>query len=145
MTDEIDSEVPTTFWIYSGAALVWNAIGLYAYWSFVTSPPQGNPAFTEAQQGFFAAMPGWVTSAYAIAVTAGTLGSVFLLLRKRWAYPAFIVSLLGVVAQNFHGFVLANALELFGAGATILPSLVFIVGAVLIIYSRNASARGWLS
>lgn len=143
MSDENTNGVPTSFWIYSGAALFWNLIGLYSYYTFVSTPRVGNPAYTEAQQAFFAAAPTWATAAYAIAVTFGTLGCIFLLMRKNWAFPAFIISLLGVVAQNFHGFVLSNALEAFGTQALILPSIVFVVGVLLILYSRSVQSKDW--
>ena len=31
MSDENNNAIPTSFWIYSGAALFWNLIGLYLY------------------------------------------------------------------------------------------------------------------
>ena len=143
MTDENNNGAPTSFWIYSGAALVWNLIGFWSYYNSVTNPPTGNPAFTEAQQAFFAATPSWVTGAFAIAVTAGTLGSIFLLMRKSWALPTFVVSILGVIVQNGYAFGVAGALDVFGGQALVLPSIVFVVGVLLILYSRAVQTKDW--
>ena len=144
MSDEnTGNGVPTSFWIYGGAALVWNLIGLWSFINSISNPATGNPAFTEAQQAFFAGTPSWVTGAFAVAVIAGTLGSVFLLLRKNWAYPTFVVSIIGVIAQNSYAFGVAGALEVFGGQALVLPSIVFVVGVLLIFYSRAVRAKSW--
>ena len=144
MSEEIKNAPPNSFWVYSGGALAWNLIGLFAFYTFVTTPPAGNPAFTAAQQEFLTSTPAWATGAYGLAVIAGVMGSVSLLLRKSWATPLFIVSLVAVIVQNIHGFVISNAIEVWGAGAIIMPTVVLIVAIALIFYSRTASAKGWL-
>ena len=144
MSEQIDNGVPTSFWVFSGAALAWNALGLVIYYQHVTMNPEGNPAFTEAQQQFFLATPTWATAAYGLAVTAGVLGSVALLLRRSWAFVLFVLSLAGVVAQNLHAFGIANAVETFGTSSVILPAMIFVVAVLLVFYSRSARTRGWL-
>lgn len=144
MSDLLDSKPTTTFWIVGGAALVWNLIGVVFYYSHVTMTPDALAGFTAAQQEFFNTTPTWATSAYAIAVNAGVLGSLLLLLRKSWAVPLFALSLLGIVVQNFHAFVLANGLEVWGSSGIALPAIVIVIGVALLIYSRGAKAKGWL-
>jgi hypothetical protein len=141
----LDSRPTTSFWIIGGAALVWNLIGLVFYYSHVTMTPEALAGFTPEQQAFFTGTPMWATSAYAIAVTAGVLGSLFLLLRKAWAVPLFVVSLLAIVVQNFYSFALARGLEVWGASGAIFPSIVVVVGIALVWYSRQAKAQRWLS
>jgi hypothetical protein len=145
MSDVLNGKPATSFWIIGGAALVWNLIGLLFYYNSVTMTPEALSAFTEAQQEFLGSTPAWATSAYAIAVTAGVLGSLFLLLRRSWAIPLFVLSLLGVLVQDLHAFVLGNALEIWGANALILPAIVIVIAAALIWYSRRAKDKGWLS
>ena len=145
MSDEIQNDLPSSFWVYSGGALVWNLIGLFMYYMFVTTPQEDNPAYTELQQAALSEMPSWATGAYGLAVTAGVLGSLFLLLRKSWALPMFVVSLVAIVAQDFYWFAIADAMEAWGNQAAIMPSIVLIVGIALIFYSRTAKAKGWLT
>ncbi len=144
MSDLLDSRPTTNFWIVGGAALVWNLIGLVLYYQHVTMTPEAMAGFTEAQKEFFNTMPVWATSAYAIAVNAGVLGSLFLLLRKSWAVPLFVLSLLGIVVQNFNAFLLANGLDVWGSSGIALPAVVIVVAVALLIYSRGAKDKGWL-
>jgi len=146
MSDVIlDSRPTTSFWIVGGAALVWNLIGLVFYYSHVTMTPEALAGFSPEQQEFFTATPTWATSAYAIAVNAGVLGSLFLLLRKAWAVPLFILSLAGIIVQDIYSFVLANGLEVWGTSGIILPAIVIVIAVALLMYSRTAKERGWVS
>jgi len=145
MSDLLDGRPATSFWIIGGAALVWNLIGLVFYYSHVTMSPEALAGFSEAQQEFFNTTPTWATSAYAIAVNAGVLGSLFLLLRKAWAVPLFILSLAGIIVQNLDAFVLRGAMEVWGSEGIYLPAIVVVVSVALVWYSRQAKDRGWLS
>jgi hypothetical protein len=146
MSEFINDQPPTSFWVFSGAALVWNLIGLVFYYGQVTMSPETAATLTAAQQEFFEATPTWATSAHAIAVTFGVLGSLLLLFRKSWAVPVFAISFVGIVVQDVHAFVIGNALEVFGSGnALILPSIVLVIGAALIWYSLSAKKKGWLT
>ena len=146
MSDLVLNEKPTTtFWIFGGAALVWNLIGLVAYISSVTISPEALAKMTAEAQAFYSGTPKWATAAFALAVNAGVLGSLFLLLRKSWAVPLFVLSLVAVVVQNVDAFMLRNAYGLSGINGVVLPALVFIVAVLLLIYSRNVQERGWLT
>jgi hypothetical protein len=100
---------------------------------------------TEAQQEFLLATPVWATSAFAIAVNAGVLGSILLLLRKSLAVPVFVISLLGIVLQDLDAFVLRNAYSILGVGSLIIPSMVFVIGVAILLYARAARRSGWLN
>jgi hypothetical protein len=141
----LDSKPTTTFWIIGGAALVWNLIGLVAYVSSVTISPEAMAKMTIEQQAFYSGTPTWATAAFAVAVNAGVLGSLFLLLRKAWAVPMFVLSLVAIVAQNIDAFVLRDAYGLSGINGVILPALIFGVAVALLIYSRGVKEQRWLT
>ena len=90
---EVSVAPPRSYWIISGLALVWNLIGLAAYVSQVTMTDEALRLLPDAQREFMAATPAWATAAFAVATTAGVLGSLLLLLRNSWAVPLFLVSL----------------------------------------------------
>ena len=77
-------------------ALLWNALGCAAYLSDVMLTPEDLAAMSTADQAIYAARPAWAVAASAFAVWGGALGSIGLILRKRWATPVLIVSLAGV-------------------------------------------------
>ena len=146
MSDIVLNDKPTTtFWIIGGAALVWNLIGLVAYISSVTISPEAMAKMTMEQQAFYSETPTWATAAFALAVNAGELGSLFLLLRKSWAVPMFVLSLVAIIAQNIDAFILRDAYSLSGINGVILPALIFAVAVGLVIYSRGVKEQRWLN
>ena len=146
MSDIVLNDKPTTtFWIIGGAALVWNLIGLVAYISSVTVSPEAMAKMTVEQQAFYSGTPTWATAAFALAVNAGVLGSLFLLLRKAWAVPMFVLSLVAIIAQNIDAFILRDAYSLSGINGVILPALIFVVAVALVISSRGVKEQRWLN
>lgn len=142
--DAQQTSLPTSFWVFSCAAMVWNLLLLVIYYQHVTTEFTNNPAFTEAQQEFLTSTPVWVSAAYGTAVTFGILASAALLLRSSWAVVLYAISLAGVVAQDIYAFGIADAMSKFGPSSAVLPALIFIVAVLLIVYSRSAARKGWL-
>ncbi|MDX1315550.1 MAG: hypothetical protein R3356_08615, partial [Eudoraea sp.] len=90
--------------------------------------------------------PAWVTAAYAIAVWGGLLGCIALLIRKRWARPLLLVSLLGVVAQTSYNLFATNAVEIYGQGmGLLLPLFVVVIAILLVLIAKIADRKQWLS
>ena len=146
MSEIPNNELPTSFWIIGGVFLLWNFLGLMIYYDQVTmSPEMLADTFNAQQQAFLENMPLWATSAYAIAVTAGVIASLLLLVRNALALPLFVVSLAGVIVQNINSFVVSNGLEVWGSSALYLPTLVLVLCIAEIWYSRSAKAKGWLT
>jgi len=66
-------------------------------------------------------------------------------LRKALAVPMFLISLVAVLVQNAHAFLLANGLEVWGAGGLVLPAVIIAITVALLLYARSAKAKNWLS
>jgi len=145
MSEELDSNPATMFWVIGAAALVWNSIGMMFYYVQVTMTTDVVTTFPENQQAFFNNMPAWATSAHGLAVTAGVLGSAALLLRSAWAVPLFVASLIGILVQNIHAFLLADGLEVFGVAGAALPVIVIVIAIALVMYSRSAKSKGLIA
>jgi uncharacterized membrane protein (DUF106 family) len=134
---------PVWFWIISIIALVWHLMGVNAYLQQAYRTDAFTSMLNADQLSAINDMPAWVTGAFAVAVFAGALGCIALLLRKKWARTIFSLSLLGVVIQMIHHLLISNYNELFGP--PIMPSLAIIVLLFLIWYSKRANAKGWIS
>jgi hypothetical protein len=145
MSDENQSAVPRSFWIIAGVALVWNLLGVGAYFSHVMMTEEAIMQLPEAEQMLYQDLPAWATAAFAVAVFGGALGCLLLLLRKALATPVFILSLAGIVVQMYHSFAIANTMEVYGPGSTVMPAMVLVIGILLVWYARHATARGWIS
>jgi hypothetical protein len=135
---------PTWFKVVAVLALLWNLLGCFAFFSDLRLTPDDLARLPEAQQALYAARPGWALAATAIAVFGGALGSIGLLLRKKWALPVFVLSLLGIVVQDLGLFLLADGARLAGAVAVMMQAVVLAVGIGLVMLSRKGISRGWL-
>jgi len=144
MAEERAVEPPRSFWIISGLALLWNLLGLATYLMYVKMTDEALAALPDAERMLYENTPEWVTAMYAIAVTAGTLGSGFLLLRKSWAVPVLLVSLIAVLVQAAYTLFMSSAVEVLGAQAAIMPLVVVVIAAFLVWYARNSRERGWI-
>jgi hypothetical protein len=145
-TDFVDSKPPMTFWLISGAALIWNLFGLMVYYMQVSATPEQLAAgYSPEQVAMIESTPVWATSAFAVAVTTGVLGSLMLLFRKSLALPFFVVSLVAVLIQNVHSYVLNDAYAVFGMTPVYIQATIVVIGIFLIFYSMSAKKRRWLS
>ena len=134
----------TWFWVVSAIALVWNLMGVMAYMTQVMLSPEAIQAMPENERALRESTPAWATSAFAIAVWGGALGSILLLLRRKIATPILILSFVGVLVQMAHAFFMSNSIEVYGPGGMVMPIMVLIFGAFLIWFSRKATANGWM-
>lgn len=124
-------------------ALLWNLLGASAYLMDVTLSPEAVAKMGEAQRTMYASRPSWFVLAYASAVWFGVAGSLALLRRKRWAKPLFLVSLLGLIAQDVALFsrpeVRADLMVI------LLQGLVLVFAASLLMLSRKSEREAWVT
>ncbi len=136
---------PWHLWLIGVLALLWNSVGAFDYLMTETRNASHMGSFTPEQLAFFYSLPKWVVSTWALSVWGGVLGSMLLLLRKRWAVPVFGLSLVTMLLTSFHNFVLSNGLAVMGgAGALVFTGLIFVVAVALLIYARNLARNGVL-
>ncbi len=134
---------PAWFWIVGVLMLLWNGVGVMAYVGEAMMPADALQALPEAQRTLILGRPAWATAAYAVAVFGGVAGCL-LLIRRRSAIAVLALSLLGVLVQMGHAFLLADAFRLVGPGGTVLPALVLAGAFFLLWFARHARAKGWL-
>mgnify|MGYP003616527288 FL=1 len=135
---------PMSFRVVAVVALLWNLFGLFSFYTNVTATPAVIASWPEAQQQIAAATPRWVFVAFAIATICGVLGSLGLLLGKRWAVPVLLLSLLAILVQFGSIYAITPTSALTGVGGAILPLCIALFGLFLWSYAGKAAARGWL-
>ena len=136
--------VPMWYRIVAVVALLWNLLGCLAFAMDLRMTPEDVAALPEAQQALYAARPGWAVVATAVAVIGGALGCVGLLLGRKWAFVLLLLSLAGILAQDYGLFVLADGASLAGPMAVIMQAIALAVGIGLVLLGRKGIARGWL-
>lgn len=135
---------PTWFWVVSVIALLWNLVGVMNYLMQAFNQVALLESMNQAQREAFEGIPAWATAAFAVAVFSGTIGCIGLLVRKKWARPLFIISLIAAVAQFIHWLFISNAVEAFGPSTYAMPVIVILIGLYLISFSKKGITKGWL-
>ena len=143
MSDKI--EIPKWFKVTAIIALVWNLLGLMAFVSHIMMTPEMISELPTQEQTLYKEIPMWATAAFALAVIAGTLGCLLLVLKKAMAKEVLIASVLGVVVQNIHSFFVIDSMAVYGAASVIMPMMVFIIGVALVLLANKAEKHEWLS
>jgi len=138
------TKAPKWFMIVAIIALVWNLLGVVAYMMQVTMSPEALNELPEAERLMYENIPVWVTSAFAFAVFGGSLGSLALVLKKKFAIPLFTISLLGVLIQMYYTFFMTNFTEITESSNVIMSVLVIVIAIALLVLSRSAAKKNWI-
>ena len=135
---------PWHLWLVGILGLLWNLVGAYDYLMTQTQNGSYMSQFTPEQLEYFYGFPTWVVAFWALAVWGGVLGTLLLLLRKRFAVGVFLVSLLSMIVTSVYNFFLSDGLQVMGSGALAFSGLIFIVALGLWLYARALARRGVL-
>ena len=139
------SKTPRHLWIVGVIALLWSMVGAFDYLATQLELESYMSQFTQEQLDYFYGFPKWATSVWAIAVWGSVVGSVGLLLRRKWAVWAFAVALAGLVLSSIYSLVLSNGAEIMGTGGTVFTLVIFIVAIFLLVYARRQARAGALT
>ena len=144
------NRIPKSYWIISVIATIWNAMGFYTFFTEYNlwKNPEARESFGElaAQYGpIYDATPGWIYVVFAVAVATGLLGSIGLLLKKKWSILFFLISLIAVLIQFSHNVLATNLIEVMGASAVVMPLVVIAIAAYLFYYARRNAGKGILT
>ena len=130
--------------IISYTAIAWNFLGLLAFIMQQLMTDEMIKSLPQAEQELYTSLPAWYVIAYGLAVFAGFLGSIFLLLRKKLSVTLFLVSLIGIFVQTFYTFFMSNTFAVYGYRSAILPLFVIILAIFLYSYSKRLLQEGYL-
>ena len=143
MNDLIGNRPPAWFWVVAVLGLLWELFGVAQYLMHVGVLPDA-AEMSEAERSLMQSSPVWVTGLFAVAVFAGAVGALGLLLRKRWARPLLILSLVAVTLQ-FGGWLLTtDAIAVIGPSVFVMPAIIVLVAILLAWVASAGVQRGWL-
>lgn len=135
--------VPAWYWAAAIAALLFELLGCYFYLAEVRMTAEEIAALPLDQSAMLAARPSWYYAAFGTAVWVGLAGTVGLLLRRAWAVPALLVSLIAVIVQ-FSAIFIVPEMRTVTSDALLGPVVVIIVCYGILNLSQLAKRRGWL-
>lgn len=138
------ASTPGRLWLVGMISLLWTGSGALHY----VMIRRGGDAYmramgaSDAQIAQFHAMPDWALFAWGLGIWAAAAGSVLLLLRLKLAFPAFLLSLAGVLAGAVYSYGLVRAASSLTAQAIGMSVLVAAVALFLAWYAGfEARAR----
>lgn len=142
MTD-MTVKTPWHLWAMGAVALLWNAFGGYDYVMTQTNNAAYLAQFTAEQRAYFDSYPMWMEADWAIGVWGGVLGALLLLLRSKWAFHAFLASLIAFAVSVVYGQ-MSGGSALMGTTGMVFSGLIFVLGLVFVMYSRMMTRKGVL-
>lgn len=139
--DRTDTKPPAWYWLAAVAALLFEGAGAYLFANSLMLDPASLPL---DQRAVFDATPQWMTIAWGVAIGAGVLGAVALVIRRRLAEPLLLVSLLAVVVQFSGLFLVRQLRELTPEDHLIVPVVILLLAYAIWQMAKLAKRRGWL-
>lgn len=140
-----ETKIPVWFWVIAIFFLLWNIMGVFSFFGHTFISDESLAKLPEKERELYGDYPFWTTIVFAIAVFGGIIGSLGLILKKKWCKKAFIISLCAIVPQMVHNVFFTKSMEVYGPEQTaIMPILVVIFGIFLIWFSNFSINRNWL-
>ncbi|RLD55753.1 MAG: hypothetical protein DRJ01_16200 [Bacteroidetes bacterium] len=138
-------KIPKWFWAVAIFFLLWNIMGLLSFFSHTFISDEALAALPANERELYDDYPMWTTIIFAIAVLGGFLGAVFLVLKKKWAKMAFIISLLAIIPQMIHNVFFTKSIEVYGQVETAtMPAILVIFSIFLVWFSMLGIKKHWL-
>ena len=123
------------------ASLLFMLLGCVVYLMDVTANPADLPLDKRAA---LEAQPLWVVAANAIAVWAGALGALMLVLRRRLAESLLLVSLVAVLAWLAGLLLVPRLREALGTDDIAVAIVITLIVWTIYWFARHSRQRGWL-
>ena len=142
MDDEY-SPRPIAAWfiIAAVASLLFMGFGVVSFLMHLFADPNSMPL---DQRAAYLAEPVWVKIAYGVAVFAGLGGAILLVMRRRLAEWALLVSLIAVLIW-LAGLILVSPLrENMSANDLLVAIMVTALTWTIYWFARHSRQRGWL-
>jgi hypothetical protein len=139
-------KVPAWFWIVTILLVLWEAMGCFACVSQIRLGAAAMGTVDDWSLKYYAALPVWYNTVYAVATFGGLLGGLALLARNRWSMALFWISFAAVIVMFGYAFAATDLIAHKGL-AQVLPFPLFIaaVGAFSIWFAGYTVRKGWIA
>ncbi|MED5526360.1 MAG: hypothetical protein VX447_16620 [Pseudomonadota bacterium] len=134
---------PLWFTVFAWVMVMWNLLGVATFALHALSKPELGRLPPE-HQALYASEPWWSVLAFGVAVVAGLAGAGALMLGRRQAFGCYLVSLAGVLVQQFYSFGVADSLKVLGTGSLAMPLFVLVLTLAQLLVAKLAGKRGWV-
>ena len=121
-------------------------MGIASFYFHVFITDEALALLPENERALYGEYPMWTSIVFAIAVFGGALGTLGLLMKRKWAKPLLVLSLIAIVIQMSHSLFLTESMVVYGvAEAVTMPILVVLIAIYEILLANKAIRNGWIS
>jgi hypothetical protein len=138
------SKAGWVYWLLAIIATLFGLMGLVDWSMTITRNEAYLGDFPPEMIDWVLALPQWRLALWAITVISGLAGGVFLLLRRAWAGPAWMLNVLTMIAGLGHDLLLTNGFEMYGLGGTAFSFALILASGFFWWWSARAKSRGLL-
>ncbi len=128
-------ETGPLFWVIAIVVLVWNGMGAASF--IMQLVPAGLEGMPDKYRVVVEGRPVWATVAFGFEAAASVLGALGLLLRRSWAYSAFVVAFLALLVRLFHAAPVQVAGGQFTLGEMVLTVVMPIAISMVLVWFSN--------
>jgi hypothetical protein len=121
--------------------LLFESAGAFLFANSLTLDPATLPL---DQRAVYDATPQWMTIAWAVAITTGLIGAVGLLMRRRFAEPSLLISVIAVAVQFSGIFLVKQLRELTPEDHLLVPVVILVLAYAIWQTAKLARRKGWL-
>ncbi len=143
MNARITNSTHWSFWLIAIFALLWNGGGIVNFYAQMN--PEIVASLTDAHRTLIEGRPSWATAGFAIAVFAGALGGLCLLIKQKVAFYLFTASLIGTILVMFYSYTATSKVPSFSSKDTVMMIVLPLAVAVFYFwFSRHAISKRWI-
>ena len=142
---------PWHLWVIGALSLLWNAGGAYDYvmtqsrnMDYLQMAADNAEVPLEMVLDYFGGFPAWADMFWALGVWGAVGGSLLLLLRSRFAFHAFIASIIGIAGTTVYSVTSDMPDELSSPFAIFFSAAIVIVTLALAFYAKKQTSAGVL-
>jgi hypothetical protein len=145
-TETTGGSTPWHLWVVGIVGILWNGYGCYDYYMTNTAGDAylKSMGMTDAAIAYMHSYPDWMVAVWAIGVWGALLGTLLLLLKRKWAFPVFAASLAAYVISLIYTYGMSDS-------SAVMNNQMYIMNAVILAgcvffawYSRLMAQRGVL-
>lgn len=135
----------TSFYVIASIFLIWNIFGAVLFITDFTKSPEDIAAMEEWMQPMYLESPWWSWAGYGVATIGGLIAAIALLLRSRYAFILFVISMFGILVNDYYTFGVSDMMTDLGPWVFFMPILVVVIEIIEIVYTKVMIKRGVLT
>lgn len=137
-------KAPWHLWVVGIVTLLFNLGGVIDYVGTHAFPETYLAGFEADAREFFLGFPAWQVFFWALGVWGAFLASLLLLLRRRQAIHAGVISLVGLAVMTFVQYTAAMPASIDTPGVHIFNAVIWAVQVLLLYYAVRQNKAGIL-